>query len=83
MESNVEPFAKEVFAHRRKRIMEKLGPAVAVFPAAMRDILVWRCMCIVMSVCVEYLVEIYLLLQSGAVVVKSGDGFLRVMEQCL
>ncbi len=30
----MEPFAKEVFAHRRKRIMEKLGPAVAVFPAA-------------------------------------------------
>ncbi len=35
MESNVEGYSKELFANRRKRIMESLGgPAVAVLPAA-------------------------------------------------
>jgi Xaa-Pro aminopeptidase len=34
MEWNVEGFSKEVFANRRKRIMDSMGQAVAVFPAA-------------------------------------------------
>ncbi len=34
MESNVEGYAREVFANRRKGIIEDMGPAVAVFPAA-------------------------------------------------